>query len=91
MTDERWGVIKDIWREGPMTELLEALRQPNRAFGVYKNRSLGDLCREAADEIERLRAALKDISGATVDGASLVLIGAMARNALETEGDAHGS
>jgi hypothetical protein len=42
-----------------VNELLEALRQPNRAFGVYKNRSLGDLCREAADEIERLQAALR--------------------------------
>jgi hypothetical protein len=41
---------------------------------------------EAADEIERLRAALEEISGATVDGASFVLIGAIARQALK--GDA---
>jgi hypothetical protein len=65
-----------------VTELLEALRQPNRAFGVYKNRSLGDLCREAADEIERLRAALKEIDGALVDGATRMLIGQIVRNAL---------
>ena len=41
-----------------MVDLLTELRSPATALS---KKSLGDLCREAADEIERLRGALRAV------------------------------
>lgn len=44
-----------------MRPLLDRLRDPANAE-ADEYQSLGDMCREAADEIERLRAALRTIT-----------------------------
>ena len=44
-----------------MRPLLDRLRDPANA-GADEYQSLGDMCREAADEIERRRTAMRNIS-----------------------------
>jgi hypothetical protein len=60
-----------------MTNLIAELRRPYEALS---DKSLRDLCLEAADEIERLRAALRDIANNEYSGYGG--IGGIARKAL---------
>jgi diaminopimelate decarboxylase len=65
--------------------LIDELRNPSCA---YRQVSMGDLCREAADEIERLLAALDPFARHAhcvdqIQPSSLVLWCAHARNAIQ--------